>query len=103
MLFTNFSLVFATSIHVRLHYDGLSSIDSWQYVGAVFLDLSKAFDLVDHHVLLHKLTLYHFTPKNIALLISYLSERTQVVVKGDNLTSTSPQGSIIGPCYSLYT
>ena len=83
--------------------DWLSSIDFGQYAGAVFLDLSQAFDLVDHRVLLHKLKLYHFTPKTVALLTSYLYERTQVV-KGDNLISTTrtmssgvPQVSIIGP------
>ena len=81
----------------------MSSIDFGQYARAVFLDLSQAFDLVDHRVLLRKLKLYHFTPKTVALLTSYLYERTQVV-KGDNLISTTrtmssgvPQVSIIGP------
>jgi len=88
---------------IHLVDDSLRSIDSGQYAGAVVLELSKALDLVDHRVLLHKLKLYHFTPKTTALLTSYLSERTHVV-KGDNLTSFShtvssgvPQGSIIRP------
>ena len=36
----------------------LSAIDSGHYVGAVFLDLAKAFDCVDHVILLQKLPYY---------------------------------------------
>ena len=106
MLFTNFNLsppTFMSDCINSLVDDWLSSIDFGQYVGAVFLYVSKAFDLVDHRVLLYKLKLYHYTRTNVALFTSDLSERTQVV-RGDNLTSTRrfvscgvPPSSIIAP------
>ena len=47
---------------------------------ALLLDLSAAFDVVDHHVLLEKLKLYKFSEKSIAWLKSYLENRKQVVI-----------------------
>ena len=44
----------------RIIDDWIDAIDNGKYVGALFLDLRKAFDLVDHEILLHKLTLYNF-------------------------------------------
>lgn len=70
------------------------------------IDLSKAFDLVDHNILLHKLKKYGFSKAALNLLASYLSQRTQktVVTKnGQTYESSSecngagiPQGSILG-------
>jgi len=72
-------------------------------VGTVYLDLKKAFDLVDHKILLLKLKLYHFTEKSIRCFESYLSNRKQKI-NYDNLQSESrniqsgvPQGSTLGP------
>ena len=80
----------------------ITDIDEGNYVGSVFLDLRKAFDLVDHQILLHKLKLYHFTDKSNNLIKSYLSNRQQMV-KVANLNSNIlqinsgvPQGSILG-------
>lgn len=53
----------------------VKDIDSGKIVGAVFLDLRKAFDLVDHEILLHKLNLYHFSENSIKFFKSYLSNR----------------------------
>ena len=92
---------------IRLIDNWVTDIDSGKLVGAVFLDLRKAFDLVDHKILIHKLKLYHFSDRTVDLFKSYLSNRHQTVivknVKSNNLTMKSgvPQGSIIGPLLFL--
>ena len=69
----------------------------------VYLDLSKAFDSIDHSILLEKLKYYGFTEKSIQLIQSYLYERKQCVeinhIKSEFLLNTRgvPQGSILGP------
>ena len=76
----------------------LKKIDEGNLVGAAVLDLRKAFDLVDHEILLHKLKLYHFSAKSLAFFASYLSHKQQVVKIGNmqstklNITSGVPQG-----------
>ena len=85
----------------------LKDVDSGNYVGAVFLDLRKAFDLVDHEILIHKLKLYHFSDNTVKLFKSYLSNRKQLIkvksLKSDTLLIKSgvPQGSILGPLLFL--
>lgn len=76
----------------------------------VLLDFSKAFDMVDHSILCHKLSLfYNFSPCAVKLISSYLTVRTQAVAINHNLSdflpliSGVPQGSILGPLlFSLY-
>ena len=69
----------------------------------VYLYLSKAFDTLDHNILLHKLCHYEIRGTCLALLKSYLSERKQFVefIGGKsslaNITTGVPQGSILGP------
>lgn len=53
----------------------LKDVDSGKIIGTVFLDLKKAFDLVDHEILLHKLKLYHFSENAVKFFKSYLSNR----------------------------
>ena len=45
----------------RLIDTWIQNIDSGKVIGTVFLDYPKAFDLVDHSILLHKLELFHFS------------------------------------------
>lgn len=79
-------------------------------VGAVFLDLSKAFDTVNHSVLLRKLSNYNLSLSALQWVESYLSDRVQCVrVKSKLSTSKAndmgvPQGSVLGPLlFALYT
>lgn len=92
---------------IKLTDTWLKQIDQGNMVGTVFLDLKKAFDLVDHEILLHKLKLHHFSDKSISLFTSYLSNRQQSIKVG-KITSSSlcissgvPQGSILGPILFL--
>lgn len=74
---------------------------------AVFLDLSKAFDVLNHRILLGKLKKYNFSAKAIDLISNYLSNRYQLVefqgTKSDLLEINTgvPQGSVLGPLLFL--
>ena len=67
------------------------------------LDYAKAFDKVDHRLLLEKLKRYGFHPKILSWIESFLANRTQhVVVNGAAsiaaiIISGVPQGSVLGP------
>ena len=55
----------------------IESFENNKYTLGVFIDLSKAFDTVDHSILLKKLELYGITDRNHGWLKSYLSNRRQ--------------------------
>ena len=70
---------------------------------SVFLDLRKAFDCVDHDILINKLKLYNFDEQSVKWFSSYLSNRTQKVLVRDETSDPGvvkcgvPQGSVLGP------
>ena len=70
---------------------------------SIFLDLSKAFDTLDHAILLQKLNHYGIRSVELKLLTNYLRGRTQYVAydKATSdiypITTGVPQGSILGP------
>ena len=78
-------------------------IDNKKYSIGLFLDLSKAFDTIDQHMLLQKIANYGIRGNALKWLSSYLSERTQSVSLGDIRSDFStircgvPQGSVLGP------
>ena len=79
------------------------ALDMGKYVVGVFLDLKKAFDTVDHTILLRKLEQYGIRGKTLRWFESYLSNRTQYVEYNNSKSDTKiitygvPQGSILGP------
>jgi hypothetical protein len=80
-----------------------SDLDANKIPINIYLDLSKAFDTINHKILLSKLNYYGITGTALKLLESYLTNRTQFVSfdgchSGDIKIDTGvPQGSILGP------
>ena len=74
---------------------------------AVYLDLMKAFDTINHQILLKKLNHYGIRGLPLSLIDNYLKNRSQYVifdnVMSDTLPITTgvPQGSILGPLLFL--
>ena len=56
-----------------------TEIDKGNMVGTLFLDLIKAFNFVNHDLLLNKLTVYYFSQHSIDVFKSYLRNRKQLV------------------------
>ena len=85
----------------------LKALDKGELVGVIFVDFRKAFDLVDHSILLKKLEIYKFSQVTLNWFKSYLSDRKQIVsfknVDSDQETVKCgvPQGSILGPLLFL--
>ena len=83
------------------------SFANGEYTLGVFIDLSKAFDTVNHHILLRKLNKYGVTGTSLAWFKSYLINRKQYIptdeISNDFLRITCgvPQGSILGPLLFL--
>lgn len=82
-------------------------IDDGLTVSALFLDLQKAFDCVDHGILAYKLERAGVRGVPLGLIRSYLSGRKQCVVIGEAMSQYEdvsmgvPQGSVLGPILFL--
>ena len=89
---------------IQLTDEILKSFDQNLFTLGVFIDLSKAFDTVDHNILIKKLELEN---NNLKFFKSYLSDRKQrVSFKNTHSQLTPivcgvPQGSILGPLLFL--
>ena len=81
----------------------ISTIDNGRYGCGVFIGLQKAFDTVNHSILLKKLEHYGIRGTAMNCFTSYLIDRQQYVsVNGHcsnylNITCGMPQGSVLGP------
>ena len=95
---------------INCQYALLNMIRQWQNhlsdsgkVGAILMDLSKAFDCLPHDLLIAKLTAYGFGYKTLKLFYSYLSDRKHRARLGSSLSDWLcallgvPQGSVLGP------
>ena len=84
----------------------LSNINNNEFNGVIFVDFEKAFDVIDHNLLLRKLALYGMSDCVMDLFSSYLSNRQQCVSVDAHTSSLStlmygiPQGSVLGPILS---
>ena len=99
---------YSTYLALTVLMDKLAkSMENGDYVVGVFLDFSKAFDMVDHKILLSKL--YHYGIRDVALkwFQSYLENRQQYVTYNGETSNMQkiqcgvPQGSILGPLLFL--
>ena len=85
----------------------LKSFGRGLYTGMILIDLQKAFDTINHDILLKKMDCVGFVPNVIKWFECYLSKRTFVVNINDkfsnpgNLLCGVPQGSILGPMLFL--
>ena len=88
---------------IRLIENWKKSLDQNKFVGAVLMDLSKAFDCILHDFLIAKMHAYGFSKECLIFFYSYLKRRKQSVkIKNTHsifqvLLSGVPQGSILGP------
>ena len=75
------------SILLKMMEDWRKALDDRKYVGAVLMDLSKAFDCMPHNILLAKLQAYGLSSEAITLMRSYLTGRRQRVKIGSSTSS----------------
>ena len=92
-----------TSIYEKV----LENVDNDEHSISIFLDLSKAFDSVNHKILLNKLEHYGIRGISLSFFKSYLSNRKQFTVVNGEMSDLLlalcgvPQGSTLGPLLFL--
>ena len=89
--------------------DIIAGLDKKKHYAALFVNLSKAFDTVDHPLLLQALAKIGLDQKASAFFKDYLHERLQCVKHGRarstflSISKGVPQGSILGPVlFTIY-
>ncbi len=100
----------STKIATTLLCDDIRhELDNRKFMGAVYIDLSKAFDTIGNGILLKKLASYGVMGNELTWFSDYLFNRHQVVeinnVRSDMefICCGVPQGSILGPASAIYS
>ena len=98
----------STELATSLLIDDMrKEVDCGKLVGVVFIDLSKAFDTLDHALLLDKIASYGIASNEIEWFTDYLFGRKQICIyeggksNAEPLNIGVPQGSILGPVLFL--
>ena len=78
----------------------LKGFDNGLFTGIILIDLQKAFDLIDHNILLEKLKATGFCDDTVNWFHSYLTDRA-FLVSIEKISCGVPQGSILGPLLFL--
>jgi retron-type reverse transcriptase len=100
---------FTETALIKLTDQLLFDLDQDKVTGMVFVDFKKAFDVVDHHLLLTKLRLYRLNDSALSWFQSYVTDRQQfVIIHGERSDSLPvkqgvPQGSVLGPILFLFS
>ena len=112
--FNKFNLLFSSQSSYRKHHSCITAMvnlvdqlianmDDKLISSLLMIDLSKAFDTINHELLITKLSIYGVSPSSLKWFKAYLTSRRQYV-RIDNVDSNSqiirhgvPQGSILGP------
>ena len=93
---------------IQLYDQICESFEQNKFTLGVFIDFSKAFDTVDHKILIEKLLHYGVNGNNLKWFSNYLTNRKQFILYNENQKSSTliikcsvPQGSIPGPLLFL--